>query len=163
MHILLPIDGSERSLDAVHHGLRLVRAGLQARFLLLNVQEPTHLYEVLLLRDADARTAAARAAGENALRAAQALLDAAGMDYELEIVTGEPAQQIVEVAEREQCDAIVMGTFGHGALTEALAGSVSQAVLQHAAVPVTLVRHAPQEEAPPGAEPVAADEPEHAG
>lgn len=149
VHILLPIDGSVRSLDAVHHGLRLVRAGLQARFLLLNVQEPTHLYEVLMLRDAEARASAAREAGENALRAAQALLEAAGQDYELEIVTGDPAQQIVEVAERESCDAIVMGTFGHGALADALVGSVSQEVLQHAGVPVTVVRHAAPEEALP--------------
>lgn len=154
MRILLPVDGSERSLDAIHHGLRLVRDGLQASFLLLNVQEPTHLYEVLMLRDADARAAAAREAGESALRAAQALLDTAGLAYEIEIVTGDPAQQIVEVAEREQCDAIVMGTFGHGALTEALVGSVSQEVLQHAGVPVTVVRHAPLEEAPPAEEPL---------
>lgn len=149
MRILLPVDGSERSLDAVRHGLRLVSAGLQARFLLLNVQEPTHLYEVLLLRDAQARAEAARQAGENALRSAQALLEAAGLDYEVEIVTGDPAQQIVEVAEREPCDAIVMGTFGHGALADALVGSVSQEVLQHAGVPVTVVRHAAPEEPVP--------------
>ena len=156
MRILLPVDGSERSLDAIHHGLRLVGEGLQASFLLLNVQEPTHLYEVLMLRDADARAAAAREAGESALKSAQALLNAAGLAYEVEITTGDPAQQIVEVAEREQCDAIVMGTFGHGALTEALVGSVSQEVLQHAGVPVTVVRHVVLEEAAPT---VVADDP----
>ena len=153
MRILLPIDGSERSLDAVRHGLRLIGDGLQAGFLLLNVQEPTHLYEVLMLRDADARAAAAREAGETALAPAQRLLEAADLPYEVEIVTGDPAQQIVEVAEREQCDAIVMGTFGHGSLSEALVGSVSQEVLQHAGVPVTVVRHAPLEEPPPVAGP----------
>jgi nucleotide-binding universal stress UspA family protein len=43
--ILLPIDGSPLSLDAVHHAMRLVREGLRATFVLANVQEPSSLYE----------------------------------------------------------------------------------------------------------------------
>ncbi|MEF7612274.1 universal stress protein [Aquincola sp. MAHUQ-54] len=155
MRILLPIDGSDLSLDAVRHVLRLAGAGLQASFLLVNVQEPTHLYEVLMLRDPEARAAAAREAGEHALQGAQALLDAAGYGYEIEVATGDPATSLVDVAEREGCDAIVMGSFGHGALSEALLGSVTQAVLSRANVPVTIVKHPSLEEPPP---PAALDE-----
>lgn len=156
MRILLPIDGSDRSLDAVRHVLQLVREGLSANLVLLNVQEPTHLYEVLMLRDPDARAAAAREAGEHALQGAQALLEGAGLDFTLEVVTGEPALQVAAVAEREACDAIVMGSFGHGTISEALLGSVTQGVLHRAGVPVTVVPHPQAEEAPPEAGP---DEP----
>ena len=53
MRILLPVDGSEASLDAVRHALSLVEQGLQADFVLANVQEPATLYELMLTRDAD--------------------------------------------------------------------------------------------------------------
>lgn len=149
MRLLLPIDGSDASLDAVHHLLRLAGAGLQVDTVLLNVQEPTHLYEVLMLRDPEARAAAAREAGEHALQAAQALLDRAGHAYAAEVVVGDPAALIVEVAEREACDGIVMGSFGHNALSEALLGSVTQSVLHRATLPVTVVPHGTPAEAPP--------------
>ena len=51
MQILLPIDGSPLSLDAVHHALRLVREGLRAGFVLANVQEPSSLYEMVVVHD----------------------------------------------------------------------------------------------------------------
>ena len=38
--ILIAVDGSELSLDAVHHAVQLTRDGLQADFVLANVQEP---------------------------------------------------------------------------------------------------------------------------
>lgn len=153
MRLLLPIDGSVASLDAVRHLLRLDGAGLQAEAVLLNVQEPTHFYEVLMLRDPEARAAAAREAGEHALQSAQAMLDALGRAYTAEVAVGDPAAQIVEVAEREGCDGIVMGSFGHNALSEALLGSVTQSVLHRATVPVTVVPHGTPEDSPPEAGP----------
>ena len=51
MKILLPIDGFELSLHEVRFAIRLVREGLQAQFLLANVQEPASLYEMVTLPD----------------------------------------------------------------------------------------------------------------
>ena len=51
MNILLPIDGSELALHEVRYALRLVAEGLQARFLLVNVQEPATLYEMVTAPD----------------------------------------------------------------------------------------------------------------
>ena len=50
MKILLPIDGTELALHEVRYALRLVTQGLQARFLLVNVQEPASLYEMVTAR-----------------------------------------------------------------------------------------------------------------
>jgi len=141
MRILIPVDGSELSLDAVRHALNLVRNGLQASFVLANVQEPTHLYEVWMSSDAEVRDAASRAAGMHALESAAVLLDTAGVDFETEVASGEPAPMLIEIAEREGCDAIVMGMRGKGALRSALLGSVSEAVLHDSPIAVTVVKH----------------------
>lgn len=145
MKILLPIDGSELSVDAVRHALTLVRSGLAAEFVLANVQEPAHLYEMLMTRDTAVVEAASLAAGEHALEPAERLLRDAGCSYEREIVIGNPAHALVDIAEDYGCDAIVMGTRGKGVLPGTRIGSVAQAVLDDATVAVTFVKHADAE------------------
>jgi len=81
------------------------------------------------------------AVGGRALAGAEALLNASGVPYEREIASGEPAPALIDMAHRHGCDAIVMGAPGRGALRSALLGSVSQHVVQNAAVPVTIVKH----------------------
>jgi nucleotide-binding universal stress UspA family protein len=51
MKILLPVDGSELSLEAVRFAIRMVLAGLRADAVLANVQEPANLYELLVAHD----------------------------------------------------------------------------------------------------------------
>lgn len=152
MKILLPVDGSELSLDAVHHALRLRSEGLRAGFVLANVQEPAYLYEIVLARDAEMLEVAAREAGEHALQAAERLLQAAGVDYESEIGHGDPAHTLIEMAERHGCDAIIMGSRGIGGVRSALLGSVSHTVLHDSPVAVTVVKHADAAAVPEDAE-----------
>ena len=141
MKILLPVDGSEPSLDAVRHALHLHQEGLRASFVLVVVQEPTYAFEMMLAPDADTLDRITGAVGARALKNAEALFDAAGLGFEQEIASGDPAPTLLAVAKRFDCDAIVMGARGRGALRSALMGSVSQAVLQTSRLPVTIVRH----------------------
>ncbi|MFT5440300.1 MAG: nucleotide-binding universal stress UspA family protein [Alphaproteobacteria bacterium] len=53
---------------------------------------------------------------------------------------GDPAQLILDVAKTVGADMIVMGSRGLGELKGLLVGSVSDKVLHHAEVPVTIVR-----------------------
>jgi nucleotide-binding universal stress UspA family protein len=142
MKILVPVDGSAQALDAVRHALRLRQEGLNADFVLATVQEPTYLYEMVLAPDADVLERVSGAVGSRALAAAEALFDAAGVSYEREIGSGEPAPALIEMAERHGCDAIILGARGLGALRSALMGSVSQGVLHASTLPVTIVKHA---------------------
>lgn len=146
--ILIAIDGSPLSLDAVHHVLALVQGGLRASVVLANVQEPASLYELAVSRDPDLIAAASQGAGEHLMGQARALLDAAGVAYELEIGVGDPANTLVDIIESTQCDLAVVGARGQGALGSALLGSVSQALAHASPVPVTIVRHAPPEVEP---------------
>ncbi len=142
MKILVAVDGSELALDAVRYALRLRREGLQARFVLATVQEPTFLYEMILPPNADVLERVTGAVGSRALEGAQALFRAAGVPCESEIGGGDPATILIDIAERQGCEAIILGARGMGALRSALLGSVSQAVLLASKVPVTIVKHA---------------------
>lgn len=146
MKILLPVDGSELSLHEVRFALRLVSEGLRANFLLVNVQEPDTLYEIVTWRDPEVRAQGSHAAGEDALQPALALLREAGIECESEIVTGDPAHAVIDLIEERGCDMVIMGTRGTGPLLSMLQGSVAQSLMQDSPVPVLLVK--PPEEGP---------------
>jgi nucleotide-binding universal stress UspA family protein len=135
MKILLPVDGSPAALAAVRHALRWREAGLNASFVLINVQEPPSLYEVVVAHDAEVLSDVRRAAGADLLAPAEALLEAAGAEWESEVAGGEPANLLVELLENYGCDAVVVG-LSRGSHV----GGVTLALLQHAPVPVTVVR-----------------------
>ncbi len=140
MKILLPVDGSDASLDAVRHALRLIHSGLRASFVLANVQEPATLYEVVVAHDAEVIENVSAAAGAHALEAAQALVRAAGVEFESEVGTGDPGHVLVEIGENYGCELVIMGARGVGALRAALLGSVSSSVLHASSVPVMIVK-----------------------
>ncbi len=52
------------------------------------------------------------------------------------LVEGDPAQEIVRIAQEQLCDLIVMGTHGHRGLERLLLGSVAEKVVRNAPCPV---------------------------
>lgn len=146
MKILLPVDGSELSLDAVRYALGLRLQGLNAEFVLANVQEPASLYELLTMRDPERVQGMTASAGDHLLEGARQLCDAAGVGYEFEIASGDPAHTLLDIAERYGCDAIIMGARGRGGLAGPMLGSVSQILAHDSTIPVTVVKHARTDE-----------------
>lgn len=143
MHkILIPVDGSERSLDAVRHVLVLTAKGLRTRVVVANVQSPANLYELVVAHDPKVLQQVSEAAGRDLLKPAVDLLQAAGLPVEQEVATGDPAHALMDILERHGCEAIVLSAHGASGQRSQL-GSVALEVLQIAPVPVTVVR--PQE------------------
>lgn len=58
----------------------------------------------------------------------------------VDVMFGDPAEEIVRAAERMDADMIIMGSRGLGKLRSALLGSVAGGVLRHAPCPVLVVR-----------------------
>jgi len=153
MKILVPVDGSPASLEAVRQALRMVQGGLRASLVLANVQEPATLYEMLLAHDPEVIEKVSAEAGLHLLEPARVLVREAGVEHEIEVAAGDPAHTLIDVLENFGCDMVVMGARGLGTLRSAMLGSVSREVLHAAQVPVLIVKQAP----PPEAE-AAADE-----
>ena len=145
MKILLPVDGSEVSLNAVRFVIKLAMDGLQTSVVLANVQEPSSLYEMVVVQDPETLQRASAAAGVHTLEAARVLLVEAHIEVEREVASGEPAHTIVDIVERFGCDMVVMGASGTSSLRSALLGSVSNEVLHAAGVPVVSVKSFPSE------------------
>ena len=151
MKILLPVDGSSVSLEAVRFAIRMARSGLETSAVLANVQEAATLYELLVAHDPQVLEQVSAAAGAHTLEAAQQLLRDAHISFESEVASGDPAHTIIDMVERYGCELVVMGASGTSPLRSALLGSVSNEVLHAAAVPVMIVK-APEESLPDTAE-----------
>ena len=157
MKILLPVDGSADALHAVTVALQWVQQGLRAEFVLVNVQDPASLYEMVVTHDVE-RLAQLRAeAGADLLRPAEALLQAAGQSFESEVAGGSPAALLPELAENYRCELVLMGARGVGDPGATGLGSVAESMLQYASMPVTVVR-SPIEEPPATDEPATDDD-----
>jgi nucleotide-binding universal stress UspA family protein len=61
---------------------------------------------------------------------------------------GDPWRAILDVAERERADLIVMGTHGRRGLPHALLGSVAEKVVRTSSIPVLVVRGKQEKERP---------------
>ncbi len=140
MRFLLPIDGSPHALAAAHHLIALSRAGLAVEAVLVNVQEPPSLYEVVTAHDVEVLRHVRSDAGADLLAAAETLLSAASVPWQSEVAGGQPATLLVELLENYGCDAVVIGARGLSDAQAGGIGQVAQAVLAHSPVPVTVVR-----------------------
>ncbi len=59
---------------------------------------------------------------------------------EIVIKSGAPAEIIVQTAEKQNCDLVVMGTRGHGAIADVLIGSTAKWVIRQSPTPVLVIR-----------------------
>ena len=138
--MLVAVDGFEHSEGAVRHAIDMARRIGDARVVLVNVQPPAMSGEVSAFVSAEAVMAQHTEAGHRVLEKAKALLAAAQVPYEAEIVIGTPAEGIVECASRRGCDVIIVGASSHGRVHSLVLGSVAAKIARMADIPVTVVK-----------------------
>ncbi|WP_447980654.1 universal stress protein [Candidatus Nitrospira bockiana] len=136
--ILLPVDFSDCSLDALEYGVQIAQR-LGARVMVLHVLEPVAYGLDFTLGHAAAQQAL-RARVEAELRRLEEAIRSKGVPIEHRIKGGLPADSILESAQESDADLIVMGTHGRRGLSHVLKGSVAEAVLRRASCPVLTVK-----------------------
>jgi nucleotide-binding universal stress UspA family protein len=135
--ILIAVDGSDAAHAALENGLQLARASGAVATIVHARHAPVSIlgdpyYERAL--SAELRR------GRELLDEARALAADAGVAAELELLEGDPAEQIVDLARLREADLIVVGCRDRGPMAEALLGSVSQALVHRADRPVLVAK-----------------------
>jgi nucleotide-binding universal stress UspA family protein len=138
MKILLAVDGSKPSLDAVDF---LIQQAGQYRtkpdVVLITVHLPVPKMRAV---GKDQLAKYYEEEGEANLAASKKKLDAAGIAYKASVLVGPIAESIVKQASQSKCDLICMGSRGMGELGQALLGSTATRVLHLATQPLLIVK-----------------------
>ncbi len=137
---LVPVDGSSNSDRAVRHVIALAGACPSMDVLLINVQPEIDDWQVRRFLKKEEVEAMEESKGGDALQSARALLEAAGIRYTPQVLIGPVAETVARIALEQNCDGIIMGTRGLGAVAGVLLGSVASKVIHLADVPVTLIK-----------------------
>lgn len=140
--ILIPTDGSENTAKAARAAIELARLGGGELFT-VSVKEPFPYSAISEMQpvppqefyDAQERIAAARVKSVMDLAAA-ASVPCQGHSVE----ALHPWEAIVDHAQTNQCDLIVMASHGRRGISALLLGSETQRVLIHTTLPVLIIR-----------------------
>ena len=72
----------------------------------------------------------------------ETLGDPVGVELRASVAVGSPAKALVDTADADHADLLVVGSRGRGGFRSLLLGSVSEQVVTHAHCPVAVIRHA---------------------
>ena len=147
-NILVPIDGSEHSNNALKFGLDLAEK-YSAKLTLLSVAQPVVVTGPMFITQpmmpptstamyVQAIESAHKKMLEDTYNRAKA--EKPDVKISKRLVNGRPADRIVEIADKENFDLIVIGSRGVGGVKKFFLGSVSDRVADEAHCPVLIVK-----------------------
>lgn len=134
-HILVPIDFSDRSFEAIDAALEMAESpsSVHVLYVLLDLS-PMEPGEVWGTIDVASRTRAASEALKKRLSAPKYQ----GVQSSVEF--GDPSTMVTQVAKREKTDLIVLTSHGRTGLSHLLIGSVAERIVRTAHCPVLVLR-----------------------
>ncbi len=139
-HILVPYDGSDPSAKALDKAIQFVKSDPSIH---LTVAHVVNLQPVFI---ADMTIYQPEGYQEQIKEHGNAILDKIKHSLgelphsDVVVLAGSPAEAIVDYSENNDCDLIIMGSRGLGAIREIMVGSVSHNVIQHASIPVMIMK-----------------------
>lgn len=161
MKLLLPVDGSSASMNAVKKAIEIAnKDGLSIKLITVirdNSQGSKRNENLWRQVDGsiisgnartmnnDDTTSKAKDNADELLNSIVDEFDFGNIKVEKDVLVGEPYDKILETAENEKFDLIVMGNRGFSKIKRFFTGSVTQRVISEAKCPV-LVIHADAED-----------------
>jgi nucleotide-binding universal stress UspA family protein len=139
-HILVSYDGSEPSVKALNKAVELAKTDSSIK---LSVAHVINLQPVIV---GDMTFSQPESYQEQVQEQGNAIIDQVKtIIHELPhanviILAGTPAEAVLNFAESNDCDLIMMGSRGLSAIKEWMLGSVSHNIVQHSRIPVLIVK-----------------------
>jgi nucleotide-binding universal stress UspA family protein len=134
--ILIATDGSAGAREAVNEGLELAeQLGADVQFVAIHEPPYPVFGDPYWQQSLSKELARLRPA----LRDAVAEAESRGIHASYDLLGGDPAERILDVARSRDVDLIVIGSRGLGAVASVILGSVSKRVLHDADRPVLVV------------------------
>ena len=152
--VLIPIDGSQFSLQILPYVTRFLKAE-ENELILLGVAEEPKMVEIEgpgsedLTVYVDQAEASIRVNFADEMLPYVRMLEKDGFTVCTQVRFGDPIPEIEQCIEAEAIDLVAMTTHGRTGLRRIMFGSVALHVLQHATVPVLLYRIFGQNGNPP--------------
>jgi len=141
-HILVPIDGSEPSLQAVRMALHVIAFCPACKMTVLYVIDKLVLNELVRFskRSEVEVEAELEEQGRRYLELARKDAERQGLAAQCQSRRGDPFEEVIAAASDLHADLIIMGHTGRRGTSRVLIGSVTQRVLDYAPCPVLVMK-----------------------
>ncbi|MBR7798082.1 universal stress protein [Agaribacter marinus] len=134
--ILLAVDGSEHSIRSARYAIELANKFEGTTDIIYVVDGKTAKEDVLH----STNKLEIEKKREEKLKPILDMLDKSGMDYNTNVLHGDPGPEIVEFANEKSYDCVVIGSRGLNDLQSFILGSVSHKVAKRVNCPVLIVK-----------------------
>jgi nucleotide-binding universal stress UspA family protein len=138
-NIVIATDGSENTQKAVSYGIEIAKLS-GATVHALYVVDTSSFSSIPMDAGWEEMYEILRKEGEKAVFEVKELGEAVGVEVREVLWEGHPSTEIIDFAENNNIDLIVMGTLGKTGLDRFLLGSVAEKVVRNSKVPVLVVR-----------------------
>ncbi len=139
-NIVIATDGSENSQRAISCGVEIAKLSGATVHALYVVDTPSMISETwtagkemvheLIIRE-----------GKKVLSKVKKIIEDSRVEVKEVLLEGYPSEEIINFAENNNMDLIVMGTLGKTGLERFLVGSVAENVVRNSKVPVMVIRN----------------------
>jgi nucleotide-binding universal stress UspA family protein len=138
--ILVPLDGSELSESALSYVFEITRDYSSLEVVLMRIREPL---DPNVIGTLDAKIAveldeAYRDEASHYLDKIVENLKEKGITARVEVLAGNPAEEILKYSQKNDIDLIIMSTRGRSGISRLVFGSVAEKVIRGSTIPVLI-------------------------
>jgi len=138
--ILVPLDGSELSESVLDHVITVATSCQVPEVILIRVRKPLDesVWEAIDAEIAEDLDQAYHDESTNYLEKIAATLKAKRITVKIEVLEGNPAEEIIKYSKNNGVDLIIMSTHGRSGFSRIVFGSVADKIIRQTETPILL-------------------------